>query len=79
MDIKCNKRCPKGSILKGRTNKCVKRNKNRELSACQQNKISNVMREYKDNNLNIGKTDKKVTSREQAIAIAIRSACKACI
>lgn len=34
-------------------------------------KIAKVMREYKKGKLNIGKSDKKVQSRAQAIAIAI--------
>ena len=37
-------------------------------------KISKVMREYKAGELNIGKSPKKVTSRKQAVAIALSQA-----
>jgi hypothetical protein len=37
-------------------------------------KISKVMREYKKGELNIGKSPKKVTSRKQAVAIALSQA-----
>ena len=37
-------------------------------------KISKVMREYKASELNIGKSPKKVTSRKQAVAIALSQA-----
>lgn len=40
-------------------------------------KISKVMREYKKGELNIGKSPKKVTSRRQAIAVALSVAGKA--
>ena len=39
-------------------------------------KISKVMREYKAGELNIGKSPKKVTSRKQAIAVALSVAGK---
>lgn len=39
-------------------------------------KISKVMREYKKGELNIGKSPKKVTSRKQAIAVALSVAGK---
>ena len=37
-------------------------------------KISKVMREYKKGKLNIGKSNKKVKNRKQAIAIALNEA-----
>lgn len=37
-------------------------------------KIETVMKEFKKNELNIGKSKKKVKSRKQAIAIAINEA-----
>ena len=37
-------------------------------------KISKVMKEYKAGELNIGKSPKKVTSRKQAVAIALSQA-----
>jgi len=37
-------------------------------------KIARVMREYKKGELNIGKSKKKVKSRRQAVAIALRQA-----
>ena len=39
-------------------------------------KISKAMREYKAGELNIGKSPKKVTSRKQAIAVALSVAGK---
>ena len=39
-----------------------------------QKKISKVMREYKKGKLNIGKTNKKVKNRKQAVAIALNEA-----
>ena len=39
-------------------------------------KISKVMREYKKGELNIGKSPKKVTSRKQAVAVALSVAGK---
>jgi hypothetical protein len=40
----------------------------------QDQKIAKVMREFKKNKLSIGKSDKKVKNRKQAIAIALREA-----
>ena len=40
----------------------------------QEKKISKVMREFKKGKLPIGKSKKKVKSRKQAIAIALREA-----
>ncbi len=37
-------------------------------------KVSKVMKEFKDKKLNIGKSKKKVKSRKQAIAIALNQA-----
>ena len=37
-------------------------------------KVAKVMREYKKDKLFIGKSDKKVKNRKQAIAIALREA-----
>ena len=37
-------------------------------------KVAKVMREYKKGELSIGKSDKKVKSRKQAIAIALSQA-----
>ena len=39
-----------------------------------QNKVSKVMREFKNKKLNIGKSKKKVKNRKQAIAIALNEA-----
>jgi hypothetical protein len=39
-----------------------------------QNKISKVMREFKNKTLNSGKSKKKVVNRKQAIAIALSEA-----
>ena len=39
-----------------------------------QDKIKKVMKEFKKGKLNIGKSPKKVKSREQAIAIALSEA-----
>jgi len=39
-----------------------------------QDKIKKVMKEFKKGELNIGKSKKKVKSREQAIAIALSEA-----
>jgi len=41
-----------------------------------QKKIHRVMSEFKDNELNIGKSKKKVKNRKQAIAIALSEARK---
>lgn len=35
------------------------------------NKVEKVMKEYKAGELNIGKSKKKVTSKKQAVAIAL--------
>jgi hypothetical protein len=40
----------------------------------QDRKIAKVMREFKKKKLSIGKSDKKVKNRKQAIAIALREA-----
>ncbi len=40
----------------------------------QDRKIAKVMREIKKKKLSIGKSDKKVKNRKQAIAIALREA-----
>ena len=37
-------------------------------------KVSKVMREFKNKKLNIGKSNKKVKNRKQAIAIALNEA-----
>ena len=39
-----------------------------------QKKVAKVMREFKSKKLSIGKSDKKVKNRKQAIAIALREA-----
>lgn len=39
-------------------------------------KVGKVMKEYKKGELNIGKSDKKVKSRKQAVAIALSEAGK---
>ena len=39
-----------------------------------QKKVSKVMREFKKKKLSIGKSDKKVKNRKQAIAIALNEA-----
>ena len=39
-----------------------------------QEKVSKVMKEFKKGKLSIGKSDKKVKKRKQAIAIALREA-----
>ena len=44
------------------------------LTNKQDKKIAKVMREFKKNKLSIGKSDKKVKNRKQAIAIALREA-----
>ena len=40
-------------------------------------KVEKVMKEYKAGELNIGKSSKKVTSKKQAVAIALSSQRKA--
>jgi len=42
----------------------------------QEKKVKKVMKEFKKGKLNIGKSDKKVKSRKQAIAIALSEAGK---
>ena len=44
------------------------------LTNKQDKKIAKVMREFKKNKLSIGKSDKKVKNRKQAIAIALQEA-----
>ena len=44
------------------------------LTNKQDKKIAKVMREFKKKKLSIGKSDKKVKNRKQAIAIALREA-----
>ena len=39
-----------------------------------QKKVSKVMREFKKGKLNIGKSNKKVKNRKQAVAIALNEA-----
>ena len=39
-----------------------------------QKKVAKVMREFKNKKLSIGKSDKKVKNRKQAIEIALREA-----
>ena len=39
-----------------------------------QKKVAKVMKEFKKGKLSIGKSDKKVKNRKQAIAIALREA-----
>ena len=41
-----------------------------------QKKVAKVMREFKKKKLSIGKSDKKVKNRKQAIAIALNEAGK---
>lgn len=45
-----------------------------KLKKKRREKISKVMREYKSGKLKIGKSNKKVTDNNQAIAIAISEA-----
>ena len=44
------------------------------MSTKKQKKVKKVMKEFKKGKLNIGKSDKKVKSRKQAIAIALSQA-----
>ena len=44
------------------------------MSKKKQKKVAKVMREFKKGKLNIGKSDKKVKNRKQAIAIALNRA-----
>lgn len=41
-----------------------------------QNKVKKVMKEYKKGKLKIGKSNKKVTNRKQAVAIGLSEARK---
>lgn len=43
-------------------------------TAKQKGKVEKVMSEYKKGELNIGKSEKKVTSRKQAVAVALSQA-----
>ena len=45
-------------------------------SKAQKAKVSKVMGEFKDKDLHIGKSSKKVKSRKQAVAIALSEASK---
>ena len=44
------------------------------MSKKKQKKVAKVMREFKKGKLTIGKSDKKVKNRKQAIAIALNRA-----
>ncbi len=44
------------------------------MSTKKEKKVKKVMKEFKERKLNIGKSDKKVKSRKQAIAIALSQA-----
>ena len=44
------------------------------MSTKKEKKVKKVMKEFKKGKLNIGKSDKKVKSRKQAIAIALSKA-----
>ena len=44
------------------------------MSTKKQKKVKKVMKEFKKGKLNIGKSDEKVKSRKQAIAIALSKA-----
>ena len=45
-----------------------------ETTDKKQKKVSKVMREFKKGKLNIGKSNKKVKNRKQAVAIALNEA-----
>jgi hypothetical protein len=45
-----------------------------KANAKQKGKVEKVIREYKKGELNIGKSDKKVKSKKQAVAIALNEA-----
>jgi Family of unknown function (DUF6496) len=45
-----------------------------KATAKQKGKVERVMREYKEGTLNIGKSEKKVKSRKQAVAVALSQA-----
>ena len=70
--MKCNRKkscpCNKNHECDG---KCGERMKKKTKA---QKKISKVMREYKEKDLTIGKSKKKVKSKKQAIAIALSEA-----
>ena len=46
----------------------------KKATAKQKGKVERVMREYKAGELNIGKSEKKVKKKEQAVAIALKQA-----
>ena len=46
----------------------------KKATAKQKGKVEAVMSEYKRGELNIGKSEKKVKKKEQAIAIALKQA-----
>ena len=52
----------------------INRSKLAKTTDRKQNKVSKVMREFKKGKLNIGKSNKKVKNRKQAIAIALNEA-----
>lgn len=70
MKCKDKKNCPcnKNHECDG---KCGERMKKKTKA---QKKISKILREYKEKDLTIGKSKKKVKSKKQAIAIALSSA-----
>ena len=50
------------------------RSRGTKMLTKKQKKVKKVMKEFKKGKLNIGKSDKKVKSRKQAIAIALSKA-----
>ena len=52
----------------------INRSKLAKTTDRKQNKVSKVMREFKKGKLNIGKSNKKVKNKKQAIAIALSEA-----
>ena len=52
----------------------INRSKLGKTTDKKQNKVSKVMREFKKGKLNIGKSNKKVKNRKQAVAIALSEA-----
>ena len=52
----------------------INRSKLGKTTDKKQNKVSKVMREFKKGKLNIGKSNKKVKNRKQAVAIALNEA-----
>ena len=52
----------------------INRSKLAKTTDRKQNKVSKVMREFKKGKLNIGKSNKKVKNRKQAVAIALSEA-----